>query len=87
MRIPRDRARALDAAQPMAMPAREQRRTAVRRVDVQPDAVLVAERRDRLEVVERTGRGRTGGGDDRHHARAAPRQLVERAAQRVRDPS
>ena len=58
---------------PRSAPAvrrREERRGAVGAVDVQPDPALLAQPADRVEVVERAGRGRARGRDHRHHAAA-----------------
>ena len=52
VRIPRDRARAMDACDACAMGRREQGRRAVGAVHVEPHVVRLAQPADRLEVVE-----------------------------------
>ena len=51
VRVPDDRVRELDACEQMAVMLGEQRRAAVRCVDVEPDAVFGAERADPAQVV------------------------------------
>ena len=83
MRIPRDRPRVREPAQPVAMRLAQQRRRAVRAVDVQPEPALVTERTDRLELVERAGRRGARGGDDGHHAPLLRGERVERHRERL----
>ena len=73
----------MDAPQPVAMPRRQERRRAVGAVDVQPQAARLAEASDGLDVVERAGRRRARGRDDRHHLPAGGAQGIEGACQGV----
>ena len=79
VRVPGDRAGPLEAAQPPAVRRREEGRRAVGAVDVQPEAALLAEPPDRLEVVEGAGRRRARRRDDGHDG-AAPAPPAGRAS-------
>ena len=57
------------------------------RVHVEPDAVLAAERADRLEVVVQPGAGGARRGHERHRAPAGGAAALERAAEGARDDS
>ena len=67
---------------------REDRRAAVRRVDVQPDVVPPADVRDRVEVVDRAGVGRAGAWRRRRsaarRARGRPRAPASSASTFIR---
>ena len=52
-------------------------------VDVEPDAMALAEGANRFEVVERPGGGRAGGGDDGHHPATLAAQAIEFAIERA----
>jgi len=83
VRVPGDRACAVNPRDARPVRGREQRRRAVRAVDVQPQPALLAEAPDGLDVVERPGGRRAGRRDHRHHLAAGGAQAIEHTGERL----
>ncbi len=77
VRVPDDRVGVLDAGQQAGVALGDQRRGAVRGVDVQPHAALAAELADRGQVVVQAGARRAGGRDERDRAPAGRARALQ----------
>ena len=84
VRVHHDRVGALGAVEHPAQLRRDRGRAAVRRVDVEPEAVLLADAGDRGDRIDARRRRRARGGDHRERPDPGGDVLVDRLAQRDR---